>query len=53
MQATDTATVPPPDALAARLFDATIAAMDVFAVYIGDRLGYYHALAADGPATSA
>lgn len=41
-----------PDALAARLFDATVSAMDLFAVYLGDRLGYYRALADHGPATS-
>ncbi len=41
------------DALVERLFSATIAAMDIFAVYIGDRLGYYRSLAEDGPATSA
>ncbi|MEJ7762646.1 MAG: hypothetical protein WKF80_07620, partial [Thermomicrobiales bacterium] len=42
-----------PDALVERLFNATVAAMDVFSVYIGDRLGYYRSLAEDGPATSA
>ncbi|MBA2754909.1 MAG: methyltransferase domain-containing protein [Chloroflexia bacterium] len=41
------------DALVERLFNATIAAMDIFSVYIGDRLGYYRSLAAEGPATSA
>jgi 2-polyprenyl-3-methyl-5-hydroxy-6-metoxy-1,4-benzoquinol methylase len=41
-----------PDALVERLFTATLAAMDLFAVYLGDRLGYYQALVADGPATS-
>ena len=41
-----------PDALVARLFDASIAAMDLFSVYLGDRLGYYRALADGGPATS-
>ncbi|MDP9357445.1 MAG: methyltransferase domain-containing protein [Chloroflexota bacterium] len=41
-----------PDALAARLFDATLGAMDLFAVYLGYRLGYYRALAEGGPATS-
>jgi SAM-dependent methyltransferase len=40
------------DALAGRLFEATIAAMDLFSVYLGDRLGYYRDLAANGPATS-
>lgn len=42
----------PPDALVERLFNATTAAMDLFAVYLGDRLGYYRALADGGPATS-
>ncbi len=41
-----------PDALVERLFNATIAAMDLFSVYLGDRLGYYRALAESGPATS-
>ncbi|MDQ3515109.1 MAG: methyltransferase domain-containing protein [Chloroflexota bacterium] len=41
------------DALVERLFNATIAAMDIFSVYIGDRLGYYRSLAAEGPTTSA
>jgi 2-polyprenyl-3-methyl-5-hydroxy-6-metoxy-1,4-benzoquinol methylase len=41
------------DALVDRLFGATLAAMDLFSVYLGDRLGYYRALAAGGPATSA
>ena len=51
MQTTDSA-VASPDALVERLFGATIAAMDIFAVYLGDRLGYYRSLASDGPATS-
>ncbi len=37
------------DALVERLFGATLAAMDLFAVYIGDRLGFYRILA-DGKA---
>ena len=41
-----------PEALAERLFGATVAAMDVFAVYLGDRLGYYRALAGGQPMTS-
>ncbi len=39
------------DALVERIFGATVAAMDLFAVYLGDRLGYYQALAT-GPLTS-
>lgn len=40
------------DALVERIFGATIAAMDLFSIYLGDRLGYYRDLAANGPATS-
>lgn len=39
------------DALVERLFGATLGAMDLFAVYLGDRLGFYRALADAGPAT--
>jgi 2-polyprenyl-3-methyl-5-hydroxy-6-metoxy-1,4-benzoquinol methylase len=53
MQVVAPAAIPAtPDALAERLFNATIAAMDLFAVYLGDRLGYYRSLAEGGPATS-
>jgi 2-polyprenyl-3-methyl-5-hydroxy-6-metoxy-1,4-benzoquinol methylase len=53
VQATDFATpAAPADALVERLFNATIEAMDLFAVYVGDRLGYYGALAEGGAATS-
>jgi SAM-dependent methyltransferase len=41
-----------PDALVERLFASAIGAMDLFSVYLGDRLGYYRALAEGGPATS-
>jgi 2-polyprenyl-3-methyl-5-hydroxy-6-metoxy-1,4-benzoquinol methylase len=41
------------DALADRLFEATVGAFDLEVIYIGDRLGLYRALANDGPATSA
>jgi 2-polyprenyl-3-methyl-5-hydroxy-6-metoxy-1,4-benzoquinol methylase len=40
------------DALTERLFGAVLATMDLHAVYLGDRLGYYRALGA-GPLTSA
>ncbi len=40
------------DALVERLFQATLGAWDVLAVYIGDRLGLYRALADSGPLTS-
>jgi 2-polyprenyl-3-methyl-5-hydroxy-6-metoxy-1,4-benzoquinol methylase len=41
------------DALVERLFEATLGAMDVLAVYVGDRLGLYQALADRGALTSA
>lgn len=41
------------DELSARLFEAAVGAMDMFTVYLGDRLGYYRALADHGPGTSA
>jgi SAM-dependent methyltransferase len=40
------------DALVGRLFEATVGAFDVLAVYVGDRLGLYRALAERGPLTS-
>jgi len=40
------------EAFVDRLFGATLGAIDVFAVYLGDRLGLYKALAKDGPATA-
>ncbi len=39
--------------LAQRLFRSAIAALDLYALYLGDRLGLYAALAESGPATSA
>ncbi len=38
--------------LAESLFAASIATMELMAVYLGDRLGYYTALAEGGPVTS-
>ena len=40
------------DALVGRLFEATLGAFDLLAVYVGDRLGLYRALAQNGPSTS-
>jgi len=40
------------DALVERLFEATIGAMEVLSVYLGDRLGLYRALAERGALTS-
>ena len=41
------------DAFAERLFLAAVASVDVLAVHVGDRLGWYAALAAGGPSTAA
>jgi 2-polyprenyl-3-methyl-5-hydroxy-6-metoxy-1,4-benzoquinol methylase len=43
----------PAAALADRLFHDVIGALELFTVYLGERLGLYRALAEDGPATSA
>ncbi|GAC1610981.1 MAG: class I SAM-dependent methyltransferase [Mycobacteriales bacterium] len=40
------------DALAERLLDACVGALDLLHMYLGDRLGLYRALAEKGPATS-
>jgi SAM-dependent methyltransferase len=40
------------DALIERLFSAAIASFDLAGVYLGDRLGLYRSLEADGPATA-
>jgi 2-polyprenyl-3-methyl-5-hydroxy-6-metoxy-1,4-benzoquinol methylase len=50
MAATDTAAAR--DALVERLFEAVLGMTDVYTVYLGDRLGFYRALA-DGNATEA
>jgi 2-polyprenyl-3-methyl-5-hydroxy-6-metoxy-1,4-benzoquinol methylase len=39
------------DAFVERLFDSAVATMDVFTVYLGDRLGLYRALGEHGPLT--
>ena len=41
------------DRLAERLFGATIAALDLYPVWLGERLGLYRALADAGPLTAA
>jgi SAM-dependent methyltransferase len=41
------------DVLVGRLFGATLGALELFHVYLGDRLGLYRALAAGGPLTAA
>ena len=40
------------DPLGDRLFRSALGALDLFTVYIGERLGLYRSLADDGPATS-
>src|ERR1700750_2962789 len=42
---TEAATEAASDAFVERLFGAVLATMDLHAVYLGDRLGYYRALA--------
>lgn len=51
--ATPTATPPAvtADELAGRVFEAALGTIDVFSIYLGDRLGWYRSLATDGPAT--
>ncbi len=43
----------PAATLADRLFHDMIGALELFTVYLGERLGLYRAMARDGPATSA
>ena len=45
-------TTDPAAALADRLFHDMIGALELFTVYLGERLGLYRALAMEGPATS-
>ncbi len=40
------------EALAERMFEAALGTFDVFAIYLGDRLGYYQHLADHGPLTT-
>lgn len=42
-----------PDALGEKVFESILGTLDVFAIYVGDRLGYYHQLADHGPLSSA
>lgn len=46
-----TQSVATPEELAERIFNAAISAFDIFAIYLGDRLGLYRALA-DGTAVT-
>ncbi len=40
------------EALAERIFEAALGTLDVFAIYVGDRLGYYELLSQHGPVTT-
>ncbi|MFD1814916.1 class I SAM-dependent methyltransferase [Rhodococcus gannanensis] len=40
------------DALAQRILDAGLGAVDLLSIHVGDRLGWYRSLAADGPSTA-
>lgn len=40
------------DQLVERLFGALLGTVDVLSIFLGDRLGFYRSLAADGPATA-
>ena len=40
------------DGMSDRLVRSTVAALDLYTVYIGERLGFYRTLAEDGPTTS-
>jgi 2-polyprenyl-3-methyl-5-hydroxy-6-metoxy-1,4-benzoquinol methylase len=45
-------TISSAEALSGRIFNATLEAFDLFAIYLGDRLGYYRALADAGGAVT-
>jgi hypothetical protein len=40
------------EALVERIFEATLSTLEIAAIHIGDRLGFYRSLDAQGPATS-
>jgi SAM-dependent methyltransferase len=41
------------EALGGRIFEAALGAVDIFSIYLGDRLGWYRSLTTDGPCTAA
>ena len=53
MSSSTSSSAPTADAFAGRLFEAALGAVDLLTVYLGDRLGYYRALAESGPLTPA
>lgn len=42
---------PDAEAVAGRVFAAALGMMDILSIYLGDRLGWYRSLAAEGPTT--
>ncbi|MEV0945210.1 class I SAM-dependent methyltransferase [Rhodococcus sp. NPDC049939] len=40
------------DTFSQRIFDASLGAIDVLSIHIGDRMGWYRSLATEGPATA-
>lgn len=46
---TDTSDIGQAEALANRVFGATVSAVDLLTVYVGDRLGLYRILGQQGP----
>lgn len=44
---------PDADAVAQRILDAALGTMDILAIHLGDRLGWYRSLADEGPASAA
>jgi SAM-dependent methyltransferase len=53
MTAITTAPEPTAEAYAERLFASTLSTFETLSTYVGERLGWYHSLAHDGPATAA
>lgn len=41
-----------PDQILERVYDSMVSTLELFCLYVGDRLGFYTALHEDGPATS-
>ena len=41
------------EAMAGRVFNATLGAFETLSIYVGERLGWYRSLVTDGPATAA
>ena len=52
MATTQSTTAFNPEAVAERVFESILGAMDIFSIHIGDQLGFYRALFEDGSATS-